>query len=325
MLVGGENGNMTIAEAVQAVLTAADRFTGIEDDRELPDALNAVAELGEADRREVRQRLAGGFDGVASAAGAGVLAIWFGAGVEQGVDPKISGASVTRGLVRWCRRLPGEPSELNQVLARGLEMLGQSAVAHLSRDPDLLASLRNDEEAVEILAAAEARSVGAMWVMQLLRLQGGELIVLHGIERKGFLVRYENLANCFHFFTLLQAALTRDMPGAQQVPEKVLAVAQGAIQEEVYDHAWWHYGQPTSPSPSLETMVFGEMPLDSIDRVDGAQVMLLWPPLVESRSWDGSFFCPHLMAAPPRVKIIRELGERELNRWRTRLNLPVGG
>lgn len=316
---------MTAEATFQAVFLAAERYTGAQEDRGLPDALNAVVDFAAADRQEIRQRLADGLPGVGSLSGAGLLAVWFGAGVERGADPKISGGNVVKALIQWCRQPPGDDSpELDENLRTGLEVLGQSAVAHLARDSELLASLRNDGGAVETLAAAEGWSVGAMWVMQLLRLQSGEIVVLHAVDPIGFRVRYENLGNCFHFFTLLQEALAAKMPGALPVRAEVLAVAHGASQEEVYDHAWWHYGQPTSPAPGFESMVFGEMPLDSIDRVDGMQLLLLWAPLVESRSWDEGFFCPHLMAAPAMVSILRELEQREVAQWRQRLGLGDG-
>jgi hypothetical protein len=242
---------------------------------------------------------------------------------------------VISSMIDWSRRVPDSPDdgptdqdaeipEIDPDLVRCLEMLGQSAVAHLSRDTDLLGSLRSDDLAHRILEAAANWSAGPMWVMEVLRQRSGELIVLHGVEAKGYRVRYLNLSNCFHLFTLLQCAFGKNMmPGGKKPVVSTLAVALGKGNEMVHDQAWWHYGQGTSPSPALASMVFGEATLDSIETIEGEQVLLLWPPILESRGWDGGFFSPLLAATPPSVRIVNELDLAEIEEWRERLKLPV--
>jgi hypothetical protein len=238
-------------------------------------------------------------------------------------------------MIDWsrCRSVPHDDHQNTQAsiipdidsdLLRGLEMLGQSAVAHLLRDEDLIISLRNNELAYQVLTVAEEWSAGAMWILEILRQRSGEMIVLHGLEEKGYRVHYHNLSNCFHFFTLLQGAFGKKMmPGGKMPAERTIAAAIGDAQTEAHDYAWWHYGQGTSSSPTLTSMVFGEAPLDSIEMIEGKQVLLLWPPVLESRGWDGGFFSPYLAAAPPSVRIVDELKVEKIQEWRERLKLPA--
>jgi hypothetical protein len=321
-------------ESVNKILDAASLHTEKEESRALSEALSAVAELKPEERNEIRNRIAERLFRITSPAGAGLVAVWLGAAVEKGADPKASGRFVISSIIDWSRRLPVPPDDgqnaqefeipdIDSDLLRGLEMLGQSAVAHLSRDEDLLISLRNDDLAHQVLTVAEDWSAGAMWMMEILRQRSGKMIVLHGVEQKGYLVQYQNLSNCFHFFTLLQGAFGKKMmPGGKMPVERTLAAAIGDALAEVHDQAWWHYGQGTSPSPALATMVFGEATLDSIEMVEGEQVLLLWPPVLESRGWHGGFFSPFLAAAPPSVRIVDEFKVEIIQEWRGRLKLP---
>jgi hypothetical protein len=158
-------------------------------------------------------------------------------------------------------------------------------------------------------------------VLELLRQRGGKIVVLNVRHRIGAVVRYGNIATCFHLFTLLQAALADVMPDAQEVSGQTLDIARGKSQGAGNDAAWWHYGQPGATTPGLATSVWGEAGPDSISRVDGQQVLLLWPPLLQSRSWDAGFFSPILEASPPSVEILEVLSSADVEKWWLRLGL----
>jgi hypothetical protein len=64
------------------------------------------------------------------------------------------------------------------------------------------------------------------------------------------------------------------------------------------------------------------MELDGIDSFDGSQVLLLWPPVLGSRTWDGGFFSPILFATLPKVNVIRTMFATEVETWWERLDLP---
>ena len=168
----------------------------------------------------------------------------------------------------------------------------------------------------------EHLSTGAVWVLQLLRQRSGQLVVLNIANKKGVVVCYENISNCFHLFTLLQAALGPVMPDARTVSEHLLDIARGESEENGHDEAWWHYGQAYVPEPTVAASVWGELGPDSISSIDGWQVLLLWPPILPSRSWDTSFFLPILHARPPKVEVMEVLSPSDVEAWWVRLALP---
>jgi hypothetical protein len=49
--------------------------------------------------------------------------------------------------------------------------------------------------------------------------------------------------------------------------------------------------------------------------VDGSQVLLAWPPILKSRTWDAGFFGPHLEAMRADAVLDRELSAAESQAW----------
>jgi hypothetical protein len=111
------------------------------------------------------------------------------------------------------------------------------------------------------------------------------------------------------------------MPDTQEVSGETLDIARGKSRGTGNDAAWWHYGQPSATTASLAASVWGEAGPDSISCVDGQQVLLLWPPLLQSRSWDAGFFSPILEASPPSVEILTVLSSTDVETWWLRLGL----
>jgi hypothetical protein len=213
-------------------------------------------------------------------------------------------------------------SEPDHAVLYGVQLLGQALVAHLARSPRLRANIAASSEAVDELSRVEHLAVGATWVLHLLRQRSGELMVIHAEAGKGLRVAYENIANCFHLFTLLQGAIHRVMPGAKTPDARVLAAAVSDDETEVRDSAWWHYGQAHAKRADIAATVFGELGPESIAQVHGKQVLLLWNPVLQSRSWDSGFFRPILHAALPAVKLLGELTVEETSEWWAALELP---
>ncbi|MCC9600895.1 hypothetical protein LOC67_09980 [Stieleria sp. JC731] len=295
----------------------------------LRSALNALTDHQQ--RQQAGQRLASRLDEVFSAPGAGFLAVYFGAAVESGADPDVTGPSIVNAMLRFASSVdvPGDDAcddddeDFDPATVTGLELLGQGLVAHVSRSPNMLQRLSHDPTTIAELERVEHISPGPGWVLELLRKRSGELLVIHVQHRRGFQVAYENLSNCFHLFTLLQAALQNyRFPETQTVPRSLLNVAKGMTFEDQSDTAWWHYGVGTYPEADFGGTIWGEANPESIPEVDGRQVVLLWPPVLQSRSWGTGFFGPFLQAAPPNVKVLEELDSDEVQRWCDRLNLP---
>lgn len=323
-------------QLIEDVINASNMQCGYECSDDLRDAFNAIAEHPRAADSQpiIAERLCE----VESASGAGLLAVWLGAGVEGGANPDTTGRPVLDTLMKWAATVEtidadeeaneNEDEEcdgpaVDPDTVAGMELLGQGLVAHVSRSGALHDQIANDPRIISELERVEHISAGPMWVLELIRKRSGTLLVIHVEQRRGFRMKYENLSNCFHLFTLLQDAIAGvKLPGSQRPSEELIAVAKGQRAAECYDDAWFHYGIGTHPSADLGTSVWGEASPDSIPTVDGQQVLLLWPPIMASRGWGAGFFGPFLMARPPAVILEEELPAAEVQHWCKRLKLP---
>lgn len=319
--------NDALKQLVSSVLAAANTQPNGPFCDALRDSLNALA--GSGSLAEGRRAVASQLAKVTSPVGAGYLAVWLGAGVEAGIDPEPTALPILDAMLRWIRTLQttseGElaPGQLRapETLA-GLEPLGQGLVAHLARSPSHRTYLQAREDWIAELERVEHLTAGPGWVLELLRKQSGQLVVLHVEERRGFQVAYENLSNCFHLFTLLQAALVNKVPDAKAAAAKSLAVARGEAFEAADDSACWHYGRGDVPQADIGGSIWGEGSPSEIPKIDGTQVLLLWPPILGARAWDAGFFGPYLQAMPPGVSVTEELTAEQVDAWWSKLNLP---
>lgn len=319
-------------DLVDRVIIAANLHHGTDCEDDFRNALIAIGD--HASRERARLLIAKRLSEVTSASGAGFLAVWLGAGVEGGDDPNLTGHHILDSLLHWAglvETLPGDVDsedtdklQFDSEIVIGMEMLGQGLVAHVSRSQSLLHDMAKNADVVSELERVEDVSAGPMWVLELLRKRSGTLVVIHVEQRRGVRVSYQNLSNCFHLFTLLQAALSKvRMPGAKRVPSTLLAAANGETNENCHDSAWWHYGIGTCSKADLDGSIWGEANPDSIPKIDGEQVVLLWPLIMNSRQWATGFFDPFLHASPPTVTVTSELTEAEVKQWSTRLKLPA--
>jgi hypothetical protein len=316
-----------LQEAIAKIVDTANGNHGRIPEEPFREALNALSSLQSFDEEQIRSYVASSLRDVTSPCSAGIIAIWLGAGVEDGANPSPQFQPLLDCFLKFTGQVTTDDKgntqdDNNNELSLGLEFLGQGFVAHLSRDPQNLQALRENAHAVAELERVESFSSGPMWVLELIRKTSGTLIVLHGEQPVGAKVEYRNISNCFHLFTLLQAALKDTMPGAQKVRSDVLAVARGEYPSECSDEAWWHYGQPVQGKPDILTSVFGEYNPEGISSVDGQQVMLLWPSILESRMWDAGFLGPALTSAPSEVELLEMLSPEEIAVWRQRIGLP---
>lgn len=319
-----------IDDMIVNLISAANQQQGRDVCAELVVALNEAAELPTEVHPELRKRVAQAIPKVKSESGAGVFGVWLGSSVEAGADPEVVVDEYMQSFLEITKRIKTLPQDsevpdvpLSENLEVGVEYLGQGLVAHIARCPDKRESYSQNSEMMTELSRVSHLSVGAYWVETLLAKRSGELVVIHAEELKGAHVRFKNISNCFHLFTLLQAALQNRMPGAKSVDPDVLSVAIGEQHFDVNDSAWWHFGQPESSEPDIIASVFGEASPDSIGEVDGVRIMLLWSPILQDRSWDGGFFQPSLMAAPASVDLIEELDESEVQAWHEKLGLST--
>jgi hypothetical protein len=254
-----------------------------------------------------------------SPAGTAWMAIVFGALIENGAAPNQSGLIVIQLLDSWLSQLPvidddegKERPELNkrqQELIASLPLLCQAAVAHIARLPELRQRLRDDPFFCRKLTDAENYSYGASWLVSLLERESGQLILIQPLSKKGFELRYENVTNCFHLFSLIQGVVGSRFDGAQRSKGDVLSVARGQGRDlgALLDDAWWHYGDPRSMTANIKATIWGEAFVSSIPAIEGKRVILLWPPILDGRNWGSDFFGPQIDAAPPDLIIEKEL------------------
>lgn len=244
--------------------------------------------------------------------GASWLAVVLASAIEQNGQAVLTTPAVVALFRSWCLQLPDIEdddaaipdltSEETTILS-AMPFLCQSLVSHLSRTPDIRGELSADASLFERLTQLEPYTYAITWVRELLCRKSGSLLLLHPSTRTGFRIRFENVGNCFHLFSLIQHVLGSELPGGRTPNPAIAAAAQGKTQAEVTDSAWWHYGNSLSPKPEVMASIWGELSVLSIPD----QIIILWPPLLGSRGWDSNFFGPQLDAAPPMIELVAKL------------------
>ncbi len=316
-----------VEAAIAMSLSLANRHEGHEFNPALVAEINALEEdlLPEA-----YSTLAERLIEVENPVGAGYLAIFLGAQVEGGSDPLSSGWHLLMAMMKWTRTIITDDesdaaSAPDEDLLFGLEHFGRGVVAHFTRSPELHDRLVADESIQQEIFRLEHLSNGCMWLAQILRQTSGEITMLHVASRRGVRVKYENLSNAFHFFTIFQSRIGEVIPGAQAAPDHVISAALGESENQngQIDCASWHYGQATSPTAELMASVWGEGSLEEVAEIDGEKVILLWPKIMENRTWDSGFFGPIIHSALPNVEILKVLEKREVEEWFERLGTHV--
>ncbi len=245
-----------MSSKLAALQSAANSQRGPQWTPALREALN---ELYQEEQLKIIPAVADMLSKLASPTGAGFLAIWLGGSVEAGADPGLSCRHLLETFLKWSRTIATADGDADDDIEdpapdaetiTGLELLGQALVAHLARGAAVLREIARDPNIIREFERIQHLSYGAMWVLELLKQRSGELCVLHGVHRIVVVVRYENLSNCFHLFTLLQGALEDIMPGAGKASPDLLAIARGEASGEGHDTAWRHYGMGAAPPQS---------------------------------------------------------------------------
>ncbi len=280
---------MTIEERLEGKIKTIVEFSnnhqGTKPSPECRDAINDLVALESISSTQMCSRVALALEDIHSTGGAGMVALWLGACVEQGADPSLSLQPILDAFLRFTNQIETDEETLDADLVIGLEFFGPSLVAHLSRDKQGLRSAQQNPDLLAELERVEWSSVGITWVLELLHKVSGSLIVLHGEHKADVKVEYRNISNCFHLFTLLQAVLVDIMPDGKALDPIVVAVARGELAQECNDHTWWHYGQPLATQPDIVSSIFCEISPLGIGTIAGEQIMLLWSPILKNRSW----------------------------------------
>jgi hypothetical protein len=248
------------------------------------------------------------------------IAVTCGTVVERGASAEVTGSAVFALLRSWLHRLPDGPQDdAQRALLELLGYLCQSVVTHLARLPEQRAALGQDQALLDRLASLQEYSPGAFWVHEALTKSSGTLVLLHPPSRAGVRVKYANVSNCFHLFSLLQTAVGTRLAGGREPDEVIARVARGQGNETVTDEAWWHYGNATSKEPDVAASIWGEGLVRDIPVIDGVTVVLAWPPQLKTRTWDAGFLGPHLEAMPADAVMEGSLTQAETDAWLARV------
>jgi hypothetical protein len=255
------------------------------------------------------------------------IAITCGTAVERGAAAELTGPAVFGLLRSWLPKFPAEtdsaPVETPEqtALLTLFPFLCQSVVTHLARLPAHRESMGHDLPLLDRLGELQGFSHGAVWVREALLKTSGTIIFLHPPSSTGLRLRYTNVSNCFHLFSLLQTAIGTSIPGGRAPNAAIARVARGKSTEPVNDEAWWHYGSAHSMTVDPARSIWGEGLVREIQPVEGVQVILAWPPVLASRGWDAGFLGPHLDAMPADAVVERPLTTSECESWLERLGV----
>ncbi|MGZ9720866.1 hypothetical protein [Rhizobium miluonense] len=262
--------------------------------------------------------------------GAAILANMLGTIVEKGGAVERSGVAVWELYLAWLpqihRGFAGrkELSPRQRQLLDVFQLLGQSAVSHLSAMPQERKLAAGNKELMAQLAELQDYTPGAAWVRQVLLSRSDALLLLHLPSRQGFRLRYDNIVNCFHLFTLIQAAFGETLPGGRAPNRFIVDMARCVtMAEEGNDEPWWRYETVQPEAPGL-VEISGEAPVETIARIDGRQVILLSAPVEGAALWDTSFFTPQLFAMPANVVLEEMLTAQEAEEWLAKVGVPTG-
>ena len=288
---------------------------------------------GAAQNPKLIGELAASLPLIGSPGSAAWLALASGTAVESGVPPETTGTAVFALMRSWLPSLPAcdgapeeelpEPTEEQAVLLALFPFVCQAAVTHLARMPSHRAEMGADAGLLERLDRLRAYSHGAVWAHEALTKTSGALILLHPPSRAGVRLRFTNVSNCFHLFSLLQTAVGQTLPGGREPNETIARVSRGKSTETVSDEAWWHYGNALANKPEIATSLWGEGLVREIPEIDGVRVVLAWPPILKSRHWDTGFMQPHLAAMPADAVMEGALTQPEVDGWLERLGLSA--
>lgn len=261
--------------------------------------------------------------------GAAILANMLGTVVETGESAERSGGAVWELYMAWLpqihRGFAGRKtlSPRQQQLLEAFQLLGQSVVSHLASMPQQRALAASNAGLMAQLTELQDYTPGAAWVRQMLLSRSDGLLVLHVPSRRGFRLRYENIVNCFHLFTLMQAAFGETLPDGRAPNRFIIDMARCVtVVEEGNDEPWWRYEAVQADQTSV-VEISGEASVDSITRIDGMQVILLSPSVEGAAFWDTSFFTPQLFAMPANVVLESELTSTESGEWLVKAGVPT--
>jgi hypothetical protein len=211
-----------------------------------------------------------------------------------------------------------------------LSLMMLPTMAVLTRSAEHRQAARANADLVRGVEALRERNREANFVSMVLGFTDGmEVIVLHPGEGKGFRVVLEAVNTMAHLFTLLQCELINGghLPGSP-VEDEVLGVATGEVAPErlVNDHARWQFYNWTGLRPDgslggadMSTWLFVEDEPEAIPEFEGQRVVILGPPVLGMRMWDGNFFANIHDALRSQARVVEVLTAEQVSQLQERI------
>lgn len=283
---------------------------------------------------------------------AGLLSVCCGAFVEQGGDPEIALEAIRQRTVQAidlaeafgaaCRKRADDyESPLREIvqregatIARGmphsanawevLNFFPLALVSSLSLNPDLLAQTQQDSEFVaKVTSFAEHYGQNLGHLAALLSLLDEDIVVLHPMLRRGYVVHIAGVADNFELHTLLAdvligeadaGLLLLERPSAEQI-----AAARGEIAPQPSQVAQGHFNLWNWPGllddgtldPQSEYWIWNEGAPADIMPFSGQRVILLGEPPYK-RTWHMN---KRFNLLTPTVEIRQVLSEGQVEAW----------
>lgn len=206
-----------------------------------------------------------------------------------------------------------------------------ATLAVLSRSKELRKRAHADE-AMKATAQQLESACNLESLSQMLRvLDDEELIVLHPVQQRGYVVRISGIGDNFQLHTLLADALIGDpaqgwLPGERPDP-RVAALARNAPYDAkehltalgAFNLVNWYGLLPDGTLPegtqAYQSWIWNEGIPDDVAPFEGTRIILLGPPPYE-RTWNAGRHFPSMSGE---LQVARQLTDEETRQWLARL------
>lgn len=216
----------------------------------------------------------------------------------------------------------------------GFDVLCVSAMAFLTRDASLRKLLADTgvAEAVRYLSEETVespylRSIHYVNYM-LFTCSDLKLLVLYPEKKKGFYASANDLNNSFHLLFLLEEQIYKKLGAEYGMREfyahgSLVSLAHGEYPDDCWDKHYSTYFMECNYAAArhdnfekddVMSLIWGEMPPESIPRINGRAVIVLFGNGI-NRGFSPEFLAVPHEALKPYVEIERELDREEYDGW----------
>lgn len=216
----------------------------------------------------------------------------------------------------------------------GFNILCVSTMAFLTRDASLRTYLAELEVSDQIAYLSEETEESPYlhsvhYVYQMLdTCSDYKFLVLHPQKKMGFLATANDLGKNFHLIFLLEEQIYQKLSQKYGMDnfyasDSLIRLAHGEYPKDCWNESYatyfmeYNYGTAffeKFDNSMVKFLIWGEMPPESIPKIDGRGIVILFEQ-GPHRSFSPQFLATPHSALNPYVEIERELSEEEYNAW----------